>query len=392
MCLSWAIPILDNQLSGNPDFNSPPMRFSRLLFFFAFALSTCSLGAQDTHFTLHNYAPLWVNPANTGSFSGSIRAGGVHRGQWFGINGIQTSNIYADAPLAFGFRKQDWVGVGFNFITDDAGEFDITSTFFGFSGAYHLSLDKKRTNILTLGVQYGSSSYGISPDKVLAQQANFDTEIGGLSGMAEEELVGMMSSSGNQNDNNASFNDLNAGIKLKMLLDKKTGNIFEAGISLHHLNNAKRNSLAENQTIVDTTLVNPNPPVDTGIDSRRRQGTLHAHARLDLEMSDKWRFQPTVFFQRSAGTSSLSLQTWGARELKKNLDLRLGLGYRTGDAAKVMIGFDTDRLRTALAYDITLSQARSLTSFQGAFEVGLAYIFNIYKKPEVVPTILCPRL
>lgn len=382
-----------NICSGNPDYsiNRPPMRCSRSLFFLAFALSTFSLGAQDTHFTLHNYAPLWVNPANTGSFSGSIRAGGVHRGQWFGINGIQTSNIYADAPLAFGLRKQDWIGVGFNFITDDAGEFDITSTFFGFSGAYHLSLDKKRTNIVTLGVQYGSTSYGISPDKTLAQQATFDTEIGGLSGVAQPELVGM-GGDDNGNDNSASYNDLNAGLKLKMLLDKETGNTFEAGVSLLHLNRAKRNTLAENQMPMDTMVGNPNPPVIVGQDSRRRRGTIHAHARLDMQMSEKWRFQPTVFFQRSAGTSSLSLQTWGARKLKKNLDLRLGLGYRTGDAAKVMVGFDTDRLRTALAYDITLSQARNATSFQGAFEIGLAYIFNIYKKPEVTPTILCPRL
>lgn len=374
------------------------MRFSRLLFLFTFALSTLTLGAQDTHFTLHNYAPLWVNPANTGAFSGSIRAGGVHRGQWFGLNGIQTSNLYADAPLAFGLRKQDWVGVGFNFVTDDAGEFDITSTFFGFSAAYHLALDKKRTNIITLGVQYGSTSYGISPDKILAQQATFSQDIGGLDGSAEPELVGMGTGGptpgGNNNTNNNSYNDLNAGVKLKMLLDKKTGNTFEAGVSLLHLNSPRRRSLAENQMVIDTTIMNPNPvdPNNIGEDSRRRRGTIHAHARLDMEMSEKWRFQPTVFFQNSAGSSSVSLQTWGARELKKNLDLRLGLGYRTGDAAKVMIGFDTDRLRTALAYDITLSQARQVTSFQGAFELGLAYIFNIYKKPEVTPTILCPRL
>ena len=371
------------------------MRFSRLLFFFAFALSTFSLGAQDTHFTLHNYAPLWVNPANTGAFSGSIRAGGIHRGQWFGINGIQTSNIYADAPLAFGLRKQDWVGVGFNFIADDAGGFDITSTFFGFSGAYHFSLDKKRTNILTLGVQYGSTSYGISPYKVLAQQATFSQDIGGLEGAATPELGGMGGTSPlpGGNNNNPSYNDLNVGLKLKMLLDKKTNNVFEAGVTLVHLNNARRNTLLEPQDVIDSTIVNPDPSPMGGPESRRRARTIHAHARLDMEMSEKWRFQPTVFFQQSAGTSSLSLQTWGARQLKKNLDLRLGLGYRTGDAAKVMVGFDTDRLRTALAYDITLSQARDVSSsFQGAFELGLAYIFNIYKKPEVTPTILCPRL
>lgn len=364
------------------------MRFSRLLFFFAFALSTLSLGAQDTHFTLHDYAPLWLNPANTGSFSGSIRAGGIHRGQWFGIDGIETSNLYADAPLAFGFRKQDWVGVGFNFITDDAGGLDITSSFFGFSGAYHLSLDKKRTNILTLGVQYGSTSYSLSPERLYDQEATFDIGIQGL-GRSEGELSDIPGE--NEDINKLNYNSLNAGVKLKMLLDKKKENVFEAGISLLHLNSPNR------RTLITDTINNPNPTPgpspDGGPDSRRRRGTLHAHARLDLEMSEKWRFQPTAFFQSSAGTSSLSLQTWGARELKKNLDLRLGLGYRTGDAAKVMVGFDTDRLRTALAYDITLSQARNVSgSFQGAFELGLAYIFNIYKKPEVVPTILCPRL
>jgi type IX secretion system PorP/SprF family membrane protein len=374
------------------------MRFSRLLFFFAFALSTLSLGAQDTHFTLHNYAPLWVNPANTGAFSGSIRAGGIHRGQWFGLNGIQTSNIYADAPLAFGFRKQDWIGVGFNFITDDAGAADITENFFGFSGAYHLSLDKKRTNILTLGVQYGSTTYSVESDRLFSQEATISQSLGGLEGSgsgAMIELPQMMSGNMNQNENNPNFNSLNAGVKLKMLLDKKTGNLFEAGVSLLHLNRPNRQSLVERQDMVIDTMnpgPNPNPPVIVGQDSRRRRGTLHAHARLDMEMSEKWRFQPTVFYQSSAGTSSVSLQTWGARQLKKNLDLRLGLGYRTGDAAKVMVGFDTDRLRTALAYDITLSQARDVTSFQGAFELGLAYIFNIYKKPEVTPTILCPRL
>jgi type IX secretion system PorP/SprF family membrane protein len=369
------------------------MRFSRLPFFVAFALTTLSLGAQDAHFSLHNYAPLWLNPANTGSFEGSIRAGGVHRGQWYGINGIQTSNIYADAPLAFGFRKQDWVGVGFSYLTDDAGVLDITSNFFGLSGSYHLSLDKKRTNILTLGVQYGSTSYSLTSGGTLGQQAggSIPQNIGGLPDAAIEfpEMGGPNTNEGNNNN----YNDLNAGLKLKMLLDKKTGNMFEAGVSLLHLNRGRRISLAMRQDMEpDTSVMNPNPVADPGEEGRRRKGTLHAHARLDMEMSEKWRFQPTAFFQSSAGTSSLSLQAWGSRELKKDLDLRLGVGYRTGDAAKFMVGIDTDRLRAALAYDLTVGSASEIQGTRGDFELGLAYIFNIYKKPTVTPTILCPDL
>lgn len=370
------------------------MRFSRLLFFAVFALSTLSLGAQDVHYTLHNYAPLWLNPANTGAFSGSIRVGGDYRGQWYSLNGINSPTAYADAPLAFGFRKQDWVGVGFSLVSDNAGDFNLSSTFFGFSGAYHLSLDKNRTNILTLGVQYGSTSYGLKmPEGTPDQQRIFETGIGGQE--LDPEMIGMPDTGGpNQGNNNASYNDLNAGVKLKILMDKKTNNTFEAGVSMLHINNPRRNTLVTRIMEPGDTLPNGEPiePVGGGQDTRRRKPTIHAHARLDMEMSEKWRFQPTVFFQNSASTSSISLQAWGSRNLKKDLDLRLGLGYRTSDAAKVMVGFDTDRLRGALAYDITLSQARNANSYQGAFELGLAYIFNIYKKPDVAPTILCPRL
>jgi type IX secretion system PorP/SprF family membrane protein len=366
------------------------MRFSRLLFFAAFALSTLSLGAQDVHYTLHNYAPLWLNPANTGAFSGSIRVGGDYRGQWHSLSSINSPTAYADAPLAFGFRKQDWVGVGFSLVSDNAGVANISSDFFGFSGAYHLSLDKKRENVLTLGVQYGSTSYGVTTPRVLEQQEIFTELPGGGDGTAEM----IPTFGGRDGEKKPTFNDLNIGLKLKILMDKKSNNIFEAGVSMLHLNNPDRRGLIEvERNPMDILPDGTFPELSGGgPESRKRKPTIHAHARLDLEMSEKWRFQPTAFFQTSAGSSSMSLHAWGSRNLKKDLDLRIGLGYRTADAAKVMVGFDTDRLRAALAYDITLSQARNVNSFQGAFELGLAYVFNIYKKPTVVPTILCPRL
>ena len=370
------------------------MRQSRLLFCLLFGLATSlSLGAQDVHYTLHDYAPLWLNPANTGAFSGSIRAGGIYRGQWYSLNGISSPTLYADAPLGFALRKQDWIGVGISMVNDKSGDLDIIQNFFGFSGAYHLSLDKKRTNVLTLGVQYGSTSYGINPEGVLAQSINIG-ESPDFRDESANELTQMGGGLPGMNNDNESSNDLNAGVKLKILMDAKKGNTFEGGISFLHLNSPKR------RTQLDTSMVgggpnpNPNPTVggNNNEDTRRRKGTIHAHARLDLEMSEKWRFQPTVFFQNSASTSSVSLQAWGQRALKNDLALRLGLGYRTADAAKVLVGLNWPQLRAALSYDITLSQARNPDSYQGAFELSAAYIFNIYKKPEVRKTILCPDI
>ena len=382
------------------------MRLSRLVILFLALTVTCGLGAQDTHYTLHDYSPLSLNPANTGAFRGTIRVGGIYRGQWYSVNGINSPTAYLDATLPFAFRKQDWIGVGLSMVNDKANYtgmpveglgdvepiFDITQNFFGFSAAYHLAFDKKRRNVLTIGAQYGSISYGAEVENSFAQAANIE-----FSGTFQSEDFneftsrtmggGMNPGQGSQNDNQ-SENDINAGVKLMMVLDPAKDNVFEAGVSMYHLTGPERRSVYTRDT---SNLTNPELVRQPNRTSDRR-ATIHAHARLDVEMNERWRFQPTAYFQQSSATRSLSLQAWGQRNLKEDLDLRLGLGYRTGDAAQVLVGLNFGNLRTALSYDVTLSQARAVTNYQGAFEVSAAYIFNIYKKPDVTPTILCPDI
>jgi len=366
------------------------MRSSHYLLAFLFLACSWAVRSQDTHFTLHDYNPLWLNPAQTGGFNGSVRIGGIYRGQWYGLDGINTPSAYVDAPVIRGLRKYDWIGVGANLISDKSGvssDIALQSTYFGFSAAYHLALDNNRRNVVTLGAQYGSTSYSldIQPGNLI-EQLTIDPSLGG-GGLSQGELRpdGMGSGDGE------TYSDLNAGIMLRSVMDPKKNNILEAGLALYHLNGPKRNTLltASSDTVgIDTTVTGPR----AGDDDRRRRATLHAHARLDLEVSDKWRFQPSVFVQSSASVTSVSLQAWGSRALKPDLDLRLGLGYRTADAAQLLVGVDYDRLRAALSYDITLSQARNVTNYQGGFELSAAYIINIYKKPTVVPTMLCPKI
>ena len=356
-----------------------------LLAFFCFTLSWAAV-AQDTHFTLHDYNPLWLNPAQTGAFSGTVRVGGIYRGQWYTLNGLTTPSAYVDAPIVRGFRKQDWIGVGANLISDKAGaggDIGLQSTYFGFSAAYHLALDKNRRNVVTLGAQYGSTNYSLDLTNTnLREQLTIDPALGGGGlGMGELRQDGM----GGDGD---SYTDINAGVMLRSVLDAQKGNLFEAGISAFHLNGPKRATLLTSDTTGRDTIIGER----AGDDERRRRATLHAHARLDLEVSEKWRFQPSIFAQTSASVTSVSVQAWGSRALKPDLDLRLGLGYRTGDAAQVLIGMDYDRLRAALSYDITLSQKRAVTNYQGGFELSAQYIINIYKKPTVVPTMLCPKI
>ncbi|MCP9235008.1 PorP/SprF family type IX secretion system membrane protein [Lewinella sp. JB7] len=367
------------------------MRSSHYLL--AFLFLCCSLGvkSQDTHFTLHDYNPLWLNPAQTGAYSGSMRIGGIYRGQWYTLNGITTPSAYADAPIVRGLRKYDWIGVGANLISDKAGaggDLGFKSTYFGFSAAYHLALDDNRRNVFTLGAQYGSTTYSLDVGSAsLLQQLTIDPSLGG-GGQSQGEIK---PTTGEGSGSNDSYNDINAGVMLRSVLDPKKENLLEVGVSMFHLNGPKRATLltaSTDTTGIDTTTVGTR----AGEDARRRRSTLHGHARLDLEVSEKWRFQPSLYVQSSASNTTASIQAWGSRSLKPDVDLRMGLGYRTGDAAQVLIGLDYQQIRAALSYDITLSQSRTVTNYQGGFELSAQYIFNIYKKPTVVPTMLCPKI
>ena len=352
--------------------------------------------AQDVHYTLHDYHPLWLNPAQTGGYSGSLRVGGIFRGQWEGLSAIRSPSAFADAPIIKGFRKYDWIGAGASLVTDRAGSGNqtIKQSFFGVSASYHLALDNKRRNVVTLGAQYGSTSFGFETEGNPVQQLNIDAELGGDGQENQSEFEPEMGGNmpGNRNNNSASYTDINAGLMLRSVIDPKKNNLLEVGVAMLHLNSPRFQSLFRTQqgTGMDTTMMT-DPPERAGSAERRRKPTIHLHGRLDLEINDKYRFQPTAFLQNSNGNTSVSLQAWGARNLKPDVDLRAGLGYRTGDAVKLMLGADIKQLRAALSYDfITLNGPFNVS--QGAFELGVNYIFNFYKKPTVVPTMLCPRI
>ena len=368
------------------------MRPITLSFAFFLVLVTTGLRGQDVHFTLHDYNPLWLNPAQTGAFSGTVRVGGIYRGQWYTLDGFRTPSAYVDAPIIRGLRKQDWIGVGANLINDRAGaggDLPLVSNYFGFSAAYHLALDEDRRNVFTLGAQYGSTSISLDLENPnLVQQLTIDQGLGG-GGLGQGEL---QPDGQNQNGDGESYTDINAGVMFRSLLDEAKGNRLEVGLSMLHLNTPDRASLLRPNR--DTTGIPDTSMVNTGDreDERRRRATLHGHARLDLELNEDWRFQPSVFLQHTAGVTSASVQAWASRALKPAVNLRLGLGYRTGDAAQVLVGLDYEQLRAALSYDITLSDKRTVTNYQGGFELSAAYLINIYKKPNVVPTMLCPKL
>ncbi|NND33350.1 MAG: PorP/SprF family type IX secretion system membrane protein [Saprospiraceae bacterium] len=327
-------------------------------------LASGFLYSQDIHFTQFNLAPLSYNPAMTGGFYGSIRVGGIYRDQWASV--YNTPSFYLDSPILKGFRKQDWIGVGIFAFQDEAESEYIpfasgaqskrgTLTTGGLlsSAAYHFALDEERNTVIALGGQFGTLSKKID--------GQFEFEDGILdNGQTQEQLP--------DKDSPKSYLDISAGLTIT---GRTTGESFyRLGISAMHINK-------------------PDNAVRGGGASTELPMRIIGYGTYYMDLNEKFLVLPSVLFQSLGPASELDLQGMvGYKIPSESTVLKAGLGYRIGDALQVLLGVDYKDLRVGASYDLTLS---ALSSPHNGFEIGVAYIAKIYKRPKVDPVIFCPR-
>ena len=341
-----------------------------------------SINAQDRHYTLFNYSPILLNPASAGAFEGTARIGGIFRDQSPTMNNLYTSpSFYIDAPL-LNVRKRDWVGLGISFYSDDAGPF-LSSSVFHIAGAYHLALDKKRKNVLSVGVSGGTINHRFDQDRGgEAIWGDFDSSSSSGVGSGIDGLTF---------ENPASMLDINAGINLKAQMNKATN--INIGFSINHLFK------------VDSTNISL---FQEGTRNYRLPTLFTLHGEYNVDLNKQWIMSPAFIFQRVANQNEGAIQVLlGYRLLKREIRdngkkgkllkdpeapvLRFGLGYRLADAAQVLLGYHWKDFKVGISYDYTTSGLRDANGGNGSFEVGASYIIKIFKKPEVDPVILCPK-
>lgn len=361
------------------------MKLLRPLLFGLFFISLSFITkAQEIHYTLFNMSPLTLNPAQTGAFYGTVRVGGIFRSQWWSVDdniGYETPSFYGDAPIIRGFREQDWVGVGAVIVSDRAGSLNLKNTATFLSAAYHLGLGKKNNSVLTLGVQGGSVQRSFFASRVRTNDL-FDTGVGTFTnngGITQDQVLGGGGGGGgsSQDTRTNSFLDFSTGLMLRSQLDNDSD--IEVGVAVSNINTPKDNFSSLSG--------------DFDQDAERKPLRILSHIRYAFPLSDKLTAEPTAMFQTQRGASEFNLQAWGNYlfDAEKDITFKAGLGYRFGDAAKVLIGADIKDIRVAAAFDLNLSGYRTATDYQGGFEIAAWYIIKKYKKPDVKPAILCPR-
>lgn len=343
------------------------MSLRKLLTGLFVCFSVLTINAQDLHFTNFRLAPLTVNPALAGAFEGTVRVGGIYRGQWLDVNGYKTPALYVDSPIIKGLRKNDWVGVGISFFSDKAGIGGLTETGGGLNAAYHFGLDKNNIrNNIAIGVSWGTISRKLSDTNAFIFRDQLLTP-GPIVPGSSAETSGLQSAM-----EGSSYTDWTAGVTLHYDLTKR--NRLKTGIAAGHI------------TTPENSLINAGVRATNGF-------KITGFAQLELGMSDKVSFEPALLFQVEGKGKEFALQGLGGYMIdpKKDLELNAGLGYRVGDAVQLLLGATYGDLTVGGSFDANASSFQGASGFQNGFEIGASYILKIYKKPNVKPVIICPR-
>ena len=127
------------------------IKLRKFLFIFA-SLASLSLVAQNNiHFSQFYNAPMVQNPALTGQFDGMMRATGLYRQQWSGVDDA-TQDFFTrtmDASVDFSFLEKK-LGIGFCILNDQSGNKVFNTYRFMFSLAYGIKMGRSQ---LSIGVQ-----------------------------------------------------------------------------------------------------------------------------------------------------------------------------------------------------------------------------------------------
>jgi type IX secretion system PorP/SprF family membrane protein len=353
---------------------------------------------QDLHYSYYHFTPVTVNPANAGAFSGSYRVGGIYTSKDGSISDRSFKNfsLTADAPIVRGIRKQDWIGIGFQADVLNAanGSGDLSEvtlsnpdnrfaqnwTFIKISAAYHLALDKKQTNILTIGAQLNNGN------RTIPGFNSADTRNGIINGI-DIDLINLKqltnnNQAGSQNqDAKLKNRDLGAGLLFNARRKKSD---LRLGFALEGLLSPRvgifSNSVGQGAVSKDSVETKP-----LGLN-------IHGDYRYDL--TKRTSIEPSFYYYSLGPFSAFNVNSHVWYQINEDKDFKggAGLGLRNVRDVILYLGARFSTYQVGVSYDLNLNDRALASNGLGGLELAVRYIGTIYKKPKVKPVIFCPRL
>lgn len=305
--------------------------------------------SQDPQFSQYYSAPLYLNPAFTGT-SQEHRFIANYRNQWPNIaRGFITTAVSYDTDL-----RQYNSGVGFLATMDQAGSAGMKSSQFNFLYSYKWQVASKW--VVSAGLNFGYAFRSIDMNKlVFGDQLLFDSD--GTSPSDDPILFNL---------GTVGYFDFNTGV---LAYNKN----FWIGFSASHLNTPNR-SLLNDESVI---------PMKTSI---------HGGVRIPLNNSPQKKghsavLSPSFVYKKQGKFDQLDIGLYFIYD-----PVMIGFWYRglpiqqtvrdnlSQDAFIVILGFQFDKFEIAYSYDLTVSDLGP--SSGGSHELSLKYKLPILHRAK----------
>jgi type IX secretion system PorP/SprF family membrane protein len=316
--------------------------------------------AQDPEFSQYYAAPLYLNPAFTGTTM-DHRFIANYRNQW--PNVAQGYSTYA-ASYDYNLQSLN-SGFGFMAIQDQAGSAGMKSTEFNFLYSYKWNVSSKW--IISSGLNFGYAVRSIDFNKLIFAD---QLQLGSSQTLPTSDPS--LTNSGNSH-----YFDFKAGL---LAYNRN----FWLGFAANHINQPNR-SLVNSEAYVPMKL------------------TLHGGVRIPLYTGAFKRdripvLSPSFVYKQQGNFQQLDVGAYLLYE-----PIIFGLWFRgipllkntdnnpRRDAAVIILGFQLNRFEIVYSYDFTISELGPVSG--GAHEIAMKYRFEIAahsktKKPQKF--IPCP--
>ncbi len=312
----------------------------KLLIVLTICLLQLNLAAQDMQFSQFYAAPLYINPAFTGSTI-QHRLIMNYRNQWPSIPGAFEA---FHATYEYNANKLN-SGFGLIFNREDAGSFGLTTDIIALSYAYRFRLNRKTA--LQTGLKMGYAFRGIDYDKLV-----FNDQLESNSSLTADQDAFQ--------DETVTYPDISWGLLLY-------GENYWVGSSINHINEPNQSLITEfNEAKLPMkfTAQAGYRFLLSGVTSRFNKKELFtavhykSQGKFDqLDVGAYYSHSPFVFGFWYRGLVAKSYEP----------------GYLNNDAVVALVGLTIpDRnLRIGYSYDVTVSRLSSDAG--GAHEISLIY-------------------
>ncbi len=330
----------------------------KLILFIAVLLVHGYSYAQDPHFSQFFASPLTINPANTGNFSGTIRAALNSRTQLPEFNNpYATKTLSIDAPILKKYIKEDdKLSFGLLILSDQSGNKLLNDNNIAASVSYSKALDENANHSIALGFQVNYSMYRFDPLK-----ANFEDQLtaGGFTGTSAEMILG--------NNFTKNTTDVNAGILYTG--STSDNNIFYVGASYYHF--AK-------------------PTVGFITPTYFTNSRINIHGGAYFSLSDAASLHTSFQYQKQGETNELLVGGAFSYYLgtENGLELYAGLWSRVKESMIPYVGLEWNHIRAGFTYDIAAGTTLASSRFYQSSEFSLIYIFDNKSKAF---KLRCPK-